>query len=347
MKSPGSVLLHCTMVLALTASCPRRGIWPRGFFKANTDGGNRKAQRYTPLRRLSQFRRCVISVGILRGPARVQRARALAVALHKSRPIPWFNRPQPLWLLEFDITIAHATRRRVQCKSVRTRCRQSQWACDCSSADHFMLTQIRPIAGVGKRIGQALSHGLKRAGHHLLDKTSNSQSAADRSGWRNAGRQERRRRADWLGRSDGARPYAQGRRNRQFWPFTNPVSSAHPVTLGRRNGADLAITITSGRIHRHSRNTCLARRGSGGELRALTRQCGMNFLLALRKAYRELEAIAARGIHRSMKRIAALRVVCLMRRRTHAPEDPDLVLMRNAEFQIMLSELRYPPIHYL
>ena len=210
-----------------------------------------------------------------------------------------------------------------------------------------MLKQTLPIAGVGKRIGKALSQGLKRAGHHLLEKASNSQSAADRGGWRNAGRQERRRRADCPGRSDGARPYAQGRRKRQFWPLTNPVPSAHPVIPGRRNGADLAITITSGGIHRHSRNTCLARRESGGELRALTRQCGINFLLALGKAYRELEAIAARGIHRSMKTIAELRVVCLMRRRAHAPEEPDLVLLRNAEFQIMLSELRYPPIHYL
>ena len=50
--------------------------------------------------------------------------------------------------------------------------------------------------------------------------------------------------------------------------------------------------------------------------------------------------------HRSMKKIAELRVVSLMRRRAHAPEEPDLVLLRNAEFQIMLSELRYPPIHY-
>jgi len=48
-----------------------------------------------------------------------------------------------------------------------------------------------------------------------------------------------------------------------------------------------------------------------------------------------------------MKRIAELRVVCLMRRRAHAPEASDLLLLRNAEFQIMLSELRYPPIHYL
>jgi hypothetical protein len=85
----------------------------------------------------------------------------------------------------------------------------------------------------------------------------------------------------------------------------------------------------------------------GGELRALIRQCGISFLLALGKAYRELEAIAARGIHRSMKTIAERRVVCLMRRRAHAPEEPDLLLLRNAEFQIMLSELRYPPIHYL
>jgi hypothetical protein len=210
-----------------------------------------------------------------------------------------------------------------------------------------MQTQTLPIAGVGKRIGQAFSHGLKRAGHHLLDKASNSKSAADRSGWRNAGRQERRRRADCPERSDGTRPYAQGRQNRQFWPFTNPVSSAHPAILGRRNGGGLAITITSGGIHRHSRNTCLARRHSRGELRALTHQGGMNFLLALRKAYRELEAIAARGIHRPMKKISELRVVCLMRRRAHAPQYPDLVLLRNAEFQIMLSELRYPPIHYL
>jgi hypothetical protein len=72
----------------------------------------------------------------------------------------------------------------------------------------------------------------------------------------------------------------------------------------------------------------------------------MKLLLALGKAYRELEAIAARGIHRAMKKVAELRLVCLVRRRAHAPEEPDLVLLRNAEFQIMLSELRYPPIRY-
>jgi hypothetical protein len=48
-----------------------------------------------------------------------------------------------------------------------------------------------------------------------------------------------------------------------------------------------------------------------------------------------------------MKTIAELRFVCLMRRRAHAPEETDLVLLRNSEFQIMLSELRYPPIRYL
>ena len=95
------------------------------------------------------------------------------------------------------------------------------------------------------------------------------------------------------------------------------------------------------------RNTCLTRSRSGGELRALTRQCGMNFLLALGKAYRELEAIAARGIRRPIMKIAELRVVGLMRRRPRALEDRDLVLLRNAEFQIMLCELRYPPIRYL
>jgi hypothetical protein len=271
----------------------------------------------------------------------------VAVALQHSRPIPECNRPQSLWLLEFAITIARATRRRAQCKRVRSRCRKSRWASDCSSADRLMLTHTLPIAGVGRRIGRALSHGLKRAGHHLPGKASNLQSAAGRSDWRNAGRQERRRRADCLGGSDRARPYAQGRRNRQSWRFTKQVSSAHPVISGRRNGEDLAITIASGGIHRHSRNTWLARSGSGDELRALTRQCGTKVLRALGKAYRELEAIAARGIHRSMKTIAELRVVCLMRRRAHAPEEPDLVLLRNAEFQIMLSELRYPPIRYL
>jgi len=73
----------------------------------------------------------------------------------------------------------------------------------------------------------------------------------------------------------------------------------------------------------------------------------MNFLLALGKAYRELEAIAARGIRRPIMKIAELRVVGLMRRRLRALEDRDLVLLRNAEFQIMLCELRYPPIRYL
>src|SRR5882762_645711 len=76
------------------------------------------------------------------------------------------------------------------------------------------------------------------------------------------------------------------------------------------------------------RNTCLTRSRSGGELRALTRQCGMNFLLALGKAYRELEAIAARGIRRPLMKIAELRVVGLMGRRPRALEDRDLVLLR-------------------
>ncbi len=75
------------------------------------------------------------------------------------------------------------------------------------------------------------------------------------------------------------------------------------------------------------RNTCLTRRRSGGELRAVTRQCGMNFLLALGKAYRELEAIAAQGIRRPIMKIAELRVVGLMRRRPRALEDRDLVLL--------------------
>jgi len=73
----------------------------------------------------------------------------------------------------------------------------------------------------------------------------------------------------------------------------------------------------------------------------------MNFLLALGKAYRELEAIAARGIRRPIMKIAELRVVGLMQRRPRALEDRDLVLLRNAEFQFMLCELRYPPIRYL
>jgi len=44
---------------------------------------------------------------------------------------------------------------------------------------------------------------------------------------------------------------------------------------------------------------------------------------------------------------AELRVVGLMQRRPRALEDRDVVLLRNAEFQIMLCELRYPPIRYL
>jgi hypothetical protein len=45
-----------------------------------------------------------------------------------------------------------------------------------------------------------------------------------------------------------------------------------------------------------------------------------------------------------MKTIAELRIGCLMRRRAHAPEEPDLLLLRNAEFQIMLSALPANPL---
>jgi hypothetical protein len=72
----------------------------------------------------------------------------------------------------------------------------------------------------------------------------------------------------------------------------------------------------------------------------------MNFLLARGKAPGKFEAIAAQGINRP-KMTIAVRVVGLMRPRPPAPEDRDLVLLRNAEFQIMLTELRYPPIRYL
>ncbi len=209
-----------------------------------------------------------------------------------------------------------------------------------------MLTQTLPIAGVARRIGRAVTHGLKRAGRHVLGKASNWQSAANRSGWRNAGKQERRRRADCPARSE-ARPYVQARRNLRSWPPANPVSPGQPVIFGRRSRAGQAITMISGRNHGLSSSTCLARRCTGGELRALTRQSRTDSLLALGNAYRKVEAIAARGMLSPLMQIPDFRIVGLRRRRPGTPEERDLVLLRNAELQIMLSELHYPPIHYL
>jgi hypothetical protein len=41
------------------------------------------------------------------------------------------------------------------------------------------------------------------------------------------------------------------------------------------------------------------------------------------------------------------RLECLGIWRRRTAEEPDVVLLRNAEFQIMLTELRYPPIQHL